>query len=207
MMTKLIPTIDTIIFDIGGVLVQTVDTAPRERWEREFGLPSWGLSDLVFGSAESRAAFIGEADADDVWRHVARELRLDAQDATAIARDFWAGDAVNAAHVALIERLRGRVRLGILSNAWRDMQARDARRIDFAQFDAVVYSCEEGVRKPDARIYQIALERLDAQPERTLFIDDFVENIEAANALGIQTIRYEKTLDLPAAVEHALTAA
>jgi epoxide hydrolase-like predicted phosphatase len=199
--------IDTVIFDIGGVLVQTVDTAPRERWERQFDLPSWGLSDLVFGSAESRAAFIGAADADDVWRHVARALRLDAHDAAQITRDFWAGDVVNAAHIALIHSLRGRVKLGILSNAWRDMQARDARRIDFSQFDAVIYSCEEGMRKPDARIYQIALERLGAQPERTLFIDDFVENIEAADALGIGTIRYDKTVDLPAAVERALTGA
>lgn len=194
--------ITTIIFDIGGVLVQTVDTGPREKWEQLLGLPAWGLSDVVFGSQASARAFVGDGDAEDVWREVARNLRLDAADARAIADDFWAGDAVNTAHITLIESLRagGRYKLGILSNAWQDMRARDARRIDFEMFDAVVYSCEERVRKPDAEVYRRALRRLTSEPAKTLFIDDFVENIAAADALGIKTLHYTKTVDLPSSI-------
>jgi epoxide hydrolase-like predicted phosphatase len=199
--------IDTVIFDIGGVLVQTVDTTPRARWERRFGLPAWGLSDIVFSCDASRAAFVGAADADEVWAHVAQRLRLKAAERAAIAQDFWAGDAVHASHIALIESLRGRVRLGILSNAWRDMKTRDSRRIPFALFDSVVYSCDVGVRKPDQRVYQITLERLSAKPENALFIDDFAENIEAARTAGLRTIHYSKEVDLAAEVERALTGA
>jgi glucose-1-phosphatase len=197
--------IDTIIFDIGGVLVQTTDLAPRQKWERELGLPDWGLSD-VFNNDVSRAAFVGAADAPDVWRHVARELQLDAVDTKRIAADFWAGDAVNTAHIALIESLRGRVKLGILSNAWQDMRARDASRIDFSRFDSVVYSCEERVRKPTREIYTRALDKLGSVASQTLFIDDFVENIDAARELGIHSIRYQASMDLPAAVAALLEA-
>ncbi len=192
--------ITTLLFDIGGVLVQTTNTAPREKWERALGLPAWGLSDVVFNNDVSRAAFVGAADAPDVWRHVARELQLDAVDASAIARDFWIGDSVNAGHIALIESLRGRFKLGILSNAWHDMRARDASRIDFGMFDEVVYSCEEKLRKPDPAIYARALKRLGSTPEETLFIDDFVENIEAARAVGLRAIWYQPSVDLPAAI-------
>jgi HAD superfamily hydrolase (TIGR01509 family) len=45
--------------------------------------------------------------------------------------------------------------------------------------------------KPDARIYQIALERSSAQPAEAIFVDDFEHNIVAAQALGITTVHYQ----------------
>jgi HAD superfamily hydrolase (TIGR01509 family) len=44
--------------------------------------------------------------------------------------------------------------------------------------------------KPDAQIFQIALERTNTRPEETVFVDDFAYNIQAAQALGMQTIHY-----------------
>ena len=52
-------------------------------------------------------------------------------------------------------------------------------------FDHIVDSCEEGVRKPDPKIYQIALERANVRPNEVLFLDDFEGNLIAAEALGI----------------------
>ena len=53
----------------------------------------------------------------------------------------------------------------------------------------VVDSCEEGIRKPDPRIFMIALDRLGVEfPERAVFLDDFDGNIDAARALGMHGI-------------------
>ena len=52
-------------------------------------------------------------------------------------------------------------------------------------FDHIVDSCEVGVRKPDAGIYQIALEKAGVPAEQVLFLDDFEGNLVAAKALGI----------------------
>jgi epoxide hydrolase-like predicted phosphatase len=56
-------------------------------------------------------------------------------------------------------------------------------------FDAVVDSCEEGVRKPDPTIFHTALERVGVtDPTRAIFLDDFPGNIDAARALGMHGI-------------------
>ena len=45
--------------------------------------------------------------------------------------------------------------------------------------------------KPEERIYRIALQQLDVNPQEAIFIDDRQENIEGANNLGIHTILFE----------------
>ncbi|WP_327090813.1 HAD-IA family hydrolase [Nonomuraea sp. NBC_01738] len=63
-------------------------------------------------------------------------------------------------------------------------------------FDAVVSSAKVGVAKPDARIYEIAAETAGAEPGRCLFIDDRLDNVEAARALGMTGIHYRTIDDL-----------
>jgi epoxide hydrolase-like predicted phosphatase len=55
-------------------------------------------------------------------------------------------------------------------------------------FDVVVDSSEEGVRKPDPRIFELTLERLGVEAARSIFLDDFAGNVTAAEALGIKGI-------------------
>ncbi|MFK7898053.1 MAG: HAD family hydrolase [Myxococcota bacterium] len=53
----------------------------------------------------------------------------------------------------------------------------------------IIDSSEVGCRKPDPRIFEIALERLGGvAPARTLFVDDFEGNVKAAEALGITCV-------------------
>ena len=54
----------------------------------------------------------------------------------------------------------------------------------------IVISAEEGVIKPDPAIYDIALRRLDAKPETTLFLDDYLPNVEAARDLGMAAVQF-----------------
>ena len=57
-------------------------------------------------------------------------------------------------------------------------------------FDEVVLSGNEGVSKPDARIFEIACERLGELPESCVFVDDLPENILVAEKLGMRGIVY-----------------
>jgi epoxide hydrolase-like predicted phosphatase len=61
----------------------------------------------------------------------------------------------------------------------------------YPMFDVTVFSCNEGTRKPEERIYQILVQRLQLQPEETLFIDDNEEFIQGAEQVGIKTIRFK----------------
>jgi putative hydrolase of the HAD superfamily len=57
-------------------------------------------------------------------------------------------------------------------------------------FDVLVWSYQLGMAKPDPAIYQHVLRELGTQPEETLFLDDKLVNIQAAEALGMQAIEF-----------------
>lgn len=70
-----------------------------------------------------------------------------------------------------------------------------------------VVSCQLGVRKPDARIFELALERYGARAEDTFFVDDSASNLEGAQAHGIHThqLAYVKGVPQTDALDEAIT--
>ncbi len=93
---------------------------------------------------------------------------------------------------ALIRRLKGRYRLGLLSNTneWHFL-GHIATVPVFPLFDAVTLSYEVREMKPGERIYRDALAKLGLPPEACVFIDDVEENVAAARKLSMRGIRYE----------------
>jgi putative hydrolase of the HAD superfamily len=76
--------------------------------------------------------------------------------------------------------------------------------MDFASiFDTIVDSHEVGIRKPNPRIYELTMERLNATPTRTAFLDDLEANVHAATALGMHGVHVAE--DSRAAIAHART--
>ena len=62
----------------------------------------------------------------------------------------------------------------------------------FNLFDGIVISGKVGLVKPDPAIFEYILNKYDLEPSDTVFIDDQQENIDAAQAMGIYSIRYAK---------------
>lgn len=84
-----------------------------------------------------------------------------------------------------------------LSNWSAETYPRVYKHFEFLSwFDVVVLSGEEKVAKPDARIYEILLHRINREAQQCLFIDDSEPNIVAANNLGFQTIHFVFPEDL-----------
>lgn len=77
----------------------------------------------------------------------------------------------------------------ILSNFPGDQFDKFMSKNDFLkEFNGMVVSGKVGVKKPDPKIYKMAIDQFDCEPNKTLFIDDRIENIDAAKKFGIQTI-------------------
>ncbi len=74
--------------------------------------------------------------------------------------------------------------------------------------DNVLVSSDLGVRKPDAEIYHLALERFGAKPQNTFFTDDSATNVAGAVAIGIHAYQIEWIKDepQPEKLEKAITA-
>lgn len=58
-------------------------------------------------------------------------------------------------------------------------------------FDVTVFSCLEGIKKPERQIYKLALDRLGTTPVETLFVDDKQEYVGAAGKIGLKTILFK----------------
>lgn len=95
----------------------------------------------------------------------------------------------------LAYRLKQQVGLLILSNT-NEINAAVIDPAIRGLSDVVVYSHRVGCLKPERQIYEKALELSGTVPERALFVDDRVENIDGARALGINTHHFQdkKTL-------------
>jgi epoxide hydrolase-like predicted phosphatase len=188
--------IKALFFDIGGVLIRTEDLEPRRKWEKRFGLHDWQLQDLFFNSEVGQAAQVGQASAEDAWALVASTLGVSAEDLPYMQADFYRGDMLDRSLITLIQSLRPRYKTGVISNAMPDARESLKDRINGDTFDVLVFSGEEGVRKPDAEIYRRALTRLGVQPAQAVFVDDVLANVEAARALGMHGIHFTLGVDV-----------
>jgi epoxide hydrolase-like predicted phosphatase len=190
---------------MGGVLVRTEDRTQRERLAQRVGMTSIELFRLVFDSATATKATLGEVPVEAVWQNVAERLNLTTTGLAEFIQEFWAGDYSDADLYQFIQGLREKYKTGLLSNAWSDARANiDSSYHLLDAFDVVIFSAEVGLAKPDPRIYQLMLDKLGVQAAEAIFIDDFQENIDAANALGIHGVHFENSLQARQAVRQIL---
>lgn len=91
--------------------------------------------------------------------------------------------------VEMVRALALSIPLYTLSNTNPWHAAYLEKHFDWMQlFTRRFYSCTLGVRKPDARIYEKALAHAKVAPQRALLIDDRIENIHGAHAIGMKTL-------------------
>lgn len=191
--------IKNIIFDLGGVVV-TLDQPKTDAALGQLG----GMSGEEFRllAAENINLFQeierGEI-SPDVFLEGLRTL-LGAKVTREELVDAWNAMLIDLPpeNLQTIERLGKDYRLFMLSNT-NEIHIEQVHRMvkavsgleDFSSlFEAPYYSQRIGARKPEPRAYQHILEKHGLAPEETFFIDDNAENIQGAQALGIQTWHY-----------------
>jgi HAD superfamily hydrolase (TIGR01549 family) len=187
-----------IIFDLGGVLLN-IDFRLSEKAFVELGVTNF-------------ADFFNQFHSNDLFR----KLETGMDDAL-FYNDFRAGtglqlsdeqirDAWNALlqdyrpeSVAVLPQLREKYKLYLLSNTNEIHLQEFQRRYEIWKpgelfddlFDAAYYSHRIGHRKPNASAFEYVLEKHNLIAAETMFIDDSINNIEAAQQLGLQTIHLQ----------------
>lgn len=184
--------INAIIFDMGGVLLRTVDPKPRELMAHRFGCSRSELENFVFSSPTSIQSEVGMLSDIDHWRVVLEHFRRNELSPESAYYEFFSGDAINQNLMDFAKLLKLKFKVGLLSNAWENARKRLGALYDFIDlFDASIFSAEVGERKPNPKIFEIMLEKLGAKPEESIFIDDFPVNVEGAENAGLISILYE----------------
>lgn len=186
--------IKALITDFGGVLMRTGSGDTRRALEQRLGLPPNTIDDRVFSCEASQRGMRGEISELAVWQYLETDLALARHCLTwqEFQAAFFSEDFLDEELMTLIRGVRPGLKTGLISNAWSGLREVLRTRVPIADaFDVLVISAEEKVAKPDPRIYQLTLDRLGIQPGEAIFLDDFIENIHAANALGMIGIHFQ----------------
>jgi putative hydrolase of the HAD superfamily len=144
-----------------------------------------------------------EAWADEIGRRTAAAHGCDPAEVTA---GFTAlGWSVDDEVVALLRKVRAgrQVKLALFSNASTRLESELASCGLDVEFDVVFNSSRLGVAKPDPEAFLTVARLLEVPPERCLFVDDRVSNVEGARAAGMRAEPFTNVASLRALLERA----
>jgi len=195
-MNNMLQNIDNIIFDLGGVIL-----------EIDLNIIKKGFMSLGFSNSESgielfkHNPIFNKFEKGEIKPHVfCNEIRKACPKPFSDTRfyEIWNSVILDfpKENIQLLESLHKKYRTFLLSNTNEthyDYYTKilnkkfGIEKLDNL-FDKAYYSHTSGMRKPDTEFFELLLHENNLNPERTLFIDDFIENIEAAKSLGIKTV-------------------
>ena len=204
---QLVPDLEAVIFDWGGVMEGLPEEEDVLAWERRLALETGALPEILWGETWRRLEVGAITDA-DYARHVAERLGLPDRDAALhFFQQFYTSDRLNQTVVDAARELRERYKVGLLSNAFPTQREviREHHDIDVdGIFDVYVNSSAVGLSKPNPEIYNLTLERLDVAPERAVFLDDSLRNVDSARHMGLHAIQFVNPEVSLAALEEVL---
>lgn len=190
---------DAVMWDFGGVFSPS-PFSTIERIGQEKGYDAQRFFSAIFGSYD--------ADSDHPWHRLergeidfmaartsimelARSEGMEADPLELFMRMGQEGGGMRQEVVALATRVKARgLQTAIVTNNAKEFREGWTKSVPIDEIcHAIVDSSEIGIRKPDPRIFELALVTLGGiDPRRTIFVDDFAANVEAAEALGMRGV-------------------
>jgi 2-haloacid dehalogenase len=191
-------TVDTIIFDLGGVLI---DWNPRYLYRKIFKTEeeiTWFFENIC------TPAWNDEQDAGRSFAEATEELVLKYPEHEVAVRAWygrWQETIAGALPdtVAILRQLKEQKghRLYALTNWSAESFPWALENFDFLHwFEGIVVSGAEKTRKPFPDIYQILFNRYSVDPERAVFIDDNIKNVVGARDVGMHAIHFQSPAQL-----------
>ncbi len=191
-------TIDSIVFDLGGVLI---DWNPRYVYSNIFKTEEeveWFLQNVTtpdWNEEQDTGHPLHKATEELIKKHPEWESEINAY------YGRWLEMLGNEIHetVEIFRKLKrsGKYKLYALTNWSAELFPHAREKFEFLKwFDGIVVSGEEKTRKPFAEFYKILLDRYGLDPSKTIFIDDNLRNVKGAEASGMTGIHFHNPKQL-----------
>jgi putative hydrolase of the HAD superfamily len=183
--------IDLVLFDVGGVL----GSNGWDRDQRKAAVERFGLDgeDFQYRHEETVGALESGQISLDEYLDVTVFYEPRAFTHNAFKEFMFAQSVPWPESIAVARELArtGGVRMATLNNESAELNAYRIRAFGLRDiFPTFFTSCWLGVRKPTREIYARVLGMTQADPRRTLFVDDRLQNLTPAAALGMRTVHY-----------------
>ena len=188
-----------IIFDLGGVILDIDYNLTRTAFEklgvRNFDeMYSQSSADTLFRDLE-----MGKIPEENFYIELNKCTGLELSPFE--IKQAWCAMLLDFREesLLLLNELKPKYRLFLLSNTnyihipeFNKIYYTKKRDKPFAEFfETAYFSCEMGLRKPDAECYDRVLKKEKLVPGKTIFVDDSIQNVEGAKLAGMQTILLE----------------
>jgi HAD superfamily hydrolase (TIGR01509 family) len=171
------------IFDMGGVVVQNADVLPD--------IAAYLGISIEEGRTWGRELFItlmeGKLTTQEFWAIFSQRSGLVIEEEL-FGKFFH--PVLNEPVYSLILELKKSNRVVCGTNTLKEHYILHLERGDYRVFEAVYASHRIGFTKPKPEFYHHILEQENFPPSRTVFIDDTLENVEAAQRLGIRSFHF-----------------
>jgi len=185
-------TIRAVIFDFGGVIGHGGEEAARAL-DRRYGLPEGSIWRAFYKGQQWNQLKVGGGSFDEWHEEVLASLATAAGRPLPEAWQEWIEyqRRISEEMVELVRSLRGKYKVGLLSNATVHLEdALENRHGILSLFDVVINSARVAMAKPDSRIFALAAERLGVSPSECAFIDDLPANVRAAAEAGMHAVQF-----------------
>jgi putative hydrolase of the HAD superfamily len=193
-----------LLVDWGGVLTSNLFHSFTAHFET-LGIPADNVRELFRSRPAAREALValetGRMDESEFEVRLAAALEL--EDHAGLVDGLMAGAVPDVAMVRAVERARAAgLRTGLISNSWGTHRYGDDTLARL--FDITVISGLEGTRKPDPRMYELALERIGLAGPECVFVDDLEFNLGPAEQLGMATVLHHDAAETVPELERLL---
>jgi 2-haloacid dehalogenase len=190
--------INTIIFDLGGVLI---DWNPRYVYSKIFEDEEkleWFFQTICtsdWNENQDAGRALNEATEELVLKHPEYETQIRAYYGR--WEEMLGGPIQETVDIFRALKEMNKYRIYALTNWSHETFPVALQRYEFLKwFDGIVMSGEERTRKPFPEIYQILLTRYNVNPSEAIFIDDVLRNIKGAEVAGIKGIHFHSPQQL-----------
>lgn len=196
------PPIEALLFDLGGVVIDIDFGRVFADWARFSPYPATDMpARFQFDGTYHRYERAEVSDA-DFFDHVRRVLSMDADDEQ--IRAGWNAVFIdqNNEVLQMIASMAGRLPHYAFTNTSASHQlAWSTRYPDVVNaFDRIFSSAEMGLRKPERAAFDAVVDGIGCDPDRILFFDDMLANVDGARVAGLQAVHVGKPGDIRASL-------
>ncbi len=190
--------IETLIFDLGNVLIKwDPKRVFRTIFKTEAAIDKFlaEICTMDWNEKQDAGRSIAEGNRILIEKHPEHQAEIEAY------YGRWAemlgGEITGTVEVLEELKTSQKYRLYALTNWSAETFPEALKRYEFLQyFKEILVSGREGIKKPNAAIYELALSRFGIDPATAIFIDDSARNVVAAEAVGIQSIHFKSAKQL-----------
>lgn len=185
--------IKSIIFDLGNVLIFFDHMIAAKKIAKDFNIPSKKIFEVLSAKTSKFTDSLEKGkDKGEYMKFLKKELGIENVNRKKFGDlwniMFWP----NKELIKIAKKMKKNYKVGILSNIGEMHEKYLSKTYNLSEIASTrIFSYRVGTRKPERKIFQIALKRLKVKPSESIFIDDLPENVEGARKAGMNAILFK----------------